>query len=196
MTNATNKKTQSDEELMLAYGEGNAEAFDRLFVKHGQKIFNLFLRQTGNAELARDLAQETWVRLIKARGRYQPSKRFSSWLYTIAMNLLRDEIKRRKRRGIHESLETINNTLQEPQAHSMEKEIESERYRTQIQLAVQSLPEEQRDVVILAKYQGLTYAEIAETLDISEAAAKQRAWRALQSLRRKLKKLDGENHDM
>ncbi|MFQ5629627.1 MAG: sigma-70 family RNA polymerase sigma factor [bacterium] len=121
MKTMTDIENQSDEELMLAYAGGDAEAFDRLFVRHGQKIFNLFLRQTGNAELARDLAQETWVRLIDARRRYQPSKSFSSWLYTIAMNLLRDEIKRRKRHGIHESLETMSNTLQEPEAYSTEK---------------------------------------------------------------------------
>ena len=173
---------------MLAYGSGDAEAFDRLFVRHGQKIFNLFLRQTGNVELARDLTQETWVRLIEARRRYRPAKSFSSWLYTIAMNLWRDEIKRRKRHGIHKSLETINNTLQEPQVHSTEQEIDSAGQRTRIQLAVQSLPEDQRAVIVLAKYQGLPYAEIAETLGISVAAAKQRAWRGLQSLRKKLRR--------
>jgi RNA polymerase sigma-70 factor (ECF subfamily) len=196
MKNATDLKTQSDEELMLAYGKGNAEAFDLLFVRHGQKIFNLFLRQTGNAELARDLTQETWVRLVDARHRYQPSKSFSSWLYTIAMNLLRDEIKRRKRHGLHKSLETINNTLQEPEAYSTEQKITAAEQKTQIQRAVQSLPKEQREVVLLAKYQELPYAKVAEILGISETAAKQRAWRGLQTLRSKLKKRDGENHDM
>jgi len=188
MKNAPDDDTKSDEGLMLAYGSGDAEAFDRLFVRHGQKIFNLFLRQTGNVELARDLTQETWVRLIEARRRYRPAKSFSSWLYTIAMNLWRDEIKRRKRHGIHKSLETINNTLQEPQVHSTEQEIDSAGQRTRIQLAVQSLPEDQRAVIVLAKYQGLPYAEIAETLGISVAAAKQRAWRGLQSLRKKLRR--------
>jgi DNA-directed RNA polymerase specialized sigma24 family protein len=62
-----------------------------------------------------------------------------------------------------------------------------------VQAAVRSLPEEQREVILLAKYQGLSYAEVAATLGISEAAAKQRAYRALQSLKSKLKTLDGSN---
>lgn len=86
----------SDEDLMLAYAKGHPEAFDELFARHGRKVYNLFLRALGNADTAGDLVQETFMRVISARERYQPTRTFASWFYTIAMNLLRDQFRRRK----------------------------------------------------------------------------------------------------
>jgi RNA polymerase sigma-70 factor (ECF subfamily) len=177
----------SDENLMLAYAKGRAEAFDELFARHGRKVYNLFLRALGNAETAGDLVQETFMRVIEARERYQPTRTFASWLYTIAMNLLRDQLRRHKRRGTTEELSETNLEM-----HVSEPEIELSERRAAVQKAVQSLPEEQREVILLAKYQGLSYAEIAEILRISEAAVKQRAYRGLKTLREELIHLKGD----
>jgi len=171
-------KTASDEDLMLAYAKGNAAAFDELFARHGQKVYNLFLRALGNAATASDLTQETFLRVVTARERYEPARTFSSWLYTIAMNLLRDQIRRRKRRGATEDLSAVDLEL----AHAAPDEAKAEELAA-VQKAVQCLPAEQREVILLAKYQALSYAEIAKVLGIAETAAKQRAYRALKTLR-------------
>ncbi len=189
MKTTTGLEGQTDEELMLAYASGSVEAFDQIFARHGRKVYNLFLRTFGNQELARDLSQETWVRLIEARDRFRPVRSFSSWLYTIVMNLLRDELRRRRRRSDLEKLSVNSGQLAVVENFSVEKESEMADLKAQVQAAVQSLPEEQREVILLAKYQGLSYAEVAATLGISEAAAKQRAYRALQALRNKLGEL-------
>lgn len=184
----------SDEDLMLAYAKGHPEAFDELFARYGRKVYNLFLRALGNAETARDLVQETFMRVISARERYQPTRTFSSWLYTIAMNLLRDQFRRRRRERAkgegRVAIEDLSETNLEIRVE--EQNIELSERRAAIQQAVQELPVEQREVILLAKYQGLSYAEIAGILGISEAAAKQRAYRALKTLREKLAHLKGD----
>lgn len=171
-------KTANDEELMSAYAQGEASAFDELFARHGQKIYNLFLRTLGNTATAADLTQETFLRVVTARERYAPARSFSSWLYTIAMNLLRDQLRQRKRQGPTEDLSTVDLEL----AHAAPDEEDAEQLAA-VQKAVQCLPAEQREVILLAKYQALSYAEIAKILGIAEAAAKQRAYRALKTLR-------------
>lgn len=180
-------ESQSDELLMLEYARGKMSAFDVLFARHGQKIYNFFLRQTADAELSRDLTQETWLRLIQARERYKPQTRFSNWLYTIAYNLLRDHIRKKIRRQDLEEAQMMT------ESGSIDAADENNSvWQERIRCAVEGLPEEQRLVLILAKYQGLSYAEIGDVLKISEAAAKQRAWRALQTLRKALKQVDGD----
>lgn len=171
-------KTANDEELMLAYAKGNKAAFDELFARHGQKVYNLFLRALGNAATASDLTQETFLRVVTARERYAPARTFSSWLYTIAMNLLRDQIRRRKRQGPTEDLSIVDLEL----AYAAPDEENAEQLAA-VQKAVQCLPAEQREVILLAKYQALSYAEIAKILGIAETAAKQRGYRALKTLR-------------
>jgi len=163
---------------MLAYAKGNAAAFDELFARHGQKVYNLFLRALGNAATASDLTQETFLRVVTARERYEPVRTFSSWLYTIAMNLLRDQIRRRKRLGATEDLSAVDLEL----SHAAPDD-ENSAQLAAVQKAVQCLPAEQRDIIWLAKYQALSYAEIAKILGIAETAAKQRAYRALKTLR-------------
>lgn len=171
-------KTANDEELMSAYAKGEPAAFDELFARHGQKVYNLFLRAFGNATTADDLTQETFLRVVTAREHYVPVRTFSSWLYTIAMNLLRDQLRRRKRQGPSEDLSAVDLEL----AHAAPDDENAEKLAA-VQKAVQCLPAEQREVILLAKYQALSYAEIAQILGIAETAAKQRAYRALKTLR-------------
>lgn len=171
-------KAASDEELMLAYAKGNVAAFDELFARHGQKVYNLFLRSLGNATIASDLTQETFLRVVTARTRYEPVRTFSSWLYTIAMNLLRDQIRKRKRQENTEDLSSVD--VESFYAGPDEGNAE---LLAAVQKALQTLPVEQREVIMLAKYQARSYAEIANILGIAETAAKQRAYRALQTLR-------------
>lgn len=173
---------------MLAYAAGEPEAFDELFARYGQKIYNLFVRSLGSSEIAKDLVQETFLRLIQARSRYRPDRSFASWLYTIAMNLLRDQYRRSKRQS--RWMQDQGNAGEAAAAcdrdeASLSNAPDDSRLQAVME-AVQRLPQEQRQVILLAKYQGLSYKEIGEVLGISEAAAKQRAYRALKQLRREL----------
>ena len=83
-----------DEELMLAYGRGDAGAFETLYKRHRGRLYRFVLRalsnSAGHRSTAEELFQEAWIRVIEARGRYAPQARFTTWLYTIAHNLIVD----------------------------------------------------------------------------------------------------------
>ncbi len=188
MSRTSDSTNNSDSELMQAYVQGDAAAFDALFIRHGGKIYNFLLRETGDPALAQDLTQETWLRVIRTKDRFKPGSRFTSWLYTIVFNLLRDERKRRQRRGgenhisIHEADAVVDENTR-----PVDESAEQAEMRDAVQVAVSRLPEEQRRVLLLTKYQGLTFAEAGDILGISEAAARQKAWRGIQTLRNVLK---------
>ena len=84
-----------DEELMLAYGGGDAGAFDTLYARHRGGLFRFVLRAVKDRGVAEELFQEVWVRVIESRSRYAPKARFTTWLYTIAHNLLVDHWRRK-----------------------------------------------------------------------------------------------------
>src|SRR5687767_11869284 len=84
-----------DEELMLAYRHGDAGAFDKLYARHRGPVFRFILRALKQRAQAEELFQEVWIRVIEARSRYAPQARFSTWLYTIAHNLLVDHWRRK-----------------------------------------------------------------------------------------------------
>ncbi len=175
-------KTSSDEQLMREYADGNIKAFDELFTRYGQKIYNLFLRSTGNPELSGDLLQDCFMRLSEARHGYQSQNAFSGWIFTIAMNLLRDAYRVRGRRQVHSSeVDSLVDNNHEP-----DKLFEQDELKAAVKRAIQELPDEQREVIILSRYHGLSFIEIAEILNISPAAAKQKAYRGMQTLRKKL----------
>jgi RNA polymerase sigma-70 factor (ECF subfamily) len=180
--------TKTDEQLMLAYAAGNIAAFEELFRRYGTKIYNLFLRSERHAEVAQDLWQECFLRVIEARSRYKPTKAFSSWLYTIAMNLLRDRHRKKRRRKMHWSLNSFEEEIAStPDSESNpEKTLEKTNLEESVKNALQALPADQREVILLSKYQGLSFQESAKILNISTAAAKQKAYRGMQNLRKKL----------
>lgn len=178
-------ETKTDEQLMLEYAAGNSKAFEELFRRYGKKVYNLFLRSLNKPELAQDLLQECFLRVIESSGRYQPKKAFSNWIFTIAMNLVRDKYRqqtRRKMEPISDSLET-EHLMHNEAPH---KDLQKSQIEKAVATAMNTLPKDQREVIILSKYQNLSFLEIAQILNISPAAAKQKAYRGMQSLRKKL----------
>jgi len=185
---------RSDEELMLEYAAGNARAFEELFNRYGGRLYNLFLRNIGDQEVAQDLLQECFLRVIQARNRYESRKTFSSWIFTIAMNLLRDKYRANHRYRQRFERGVLNEEVL-PATHrpddAMDKAARNQMNEI-LQQAINSLPKEQREIIILCKYAGLSFQEIGETLNISPAAAKQKAYRGMQNLRKKLSFLKEE----
>lgn len=172
---------RSDEELMLAYGAGDREAFEELFERYRDRIYRYLLRHHGDWTVAEDLFQRTFLKMHEARRRYRPTSSFASWIYTIATNLLRDEARSRGASTIEPAGERpIPERADEtsaPDGPALGREL-AERIAT----AVRQLPPDQREAFVLGKYEGLGYREVAQILGCSEGAVKVRIHRALKAL--------------
>jgi RNA polymerase sigma-70 factor, ECF subfamily len=86
----------SDENLMTRFGRGDETAFSEIVGRHQHRLLNFIYRRTGSRELAEDIVQETFLRVVNAASRYQATAKFTTWLYTIALNLWRNEVARRR----------------------------------------------------------------------------------------------------
>lgn len=180
---------------MLAYQAGDESAFDRIVLEYSAPVFALLTRFLGQRSSREDLVQEVFLRVIRARDRYQPSARFSTWLYRIAFNMAVNETQRAKGREFH--------VLDAPQiGHEVagdgmselgdERVLEPSHGLEQadvvlaVRKAIRRLPETQRMALLLAKYQELPYIEIAQVLGCSEKAVKSLVHRARENLRESL----------
>jgi RNA polymerase sigma-70 factor (ECF subfamily) len=170
---------RTDEELMKAYVRGDAAAFKVLFERYAPKLERLMLRELYAREEARDLVQQTFLQLHRARNDFDPEQRFKPWLYTIALNLQREHFRRRRRRP-----EALGDASDERAAPGAPHEA-LEAHRS-LAWALGQLPEENRSVIELHWFDGLSFAEVAQSLGIGQVAAKVRAHRGYQRLRRLL----------
>lgn len=180
----------SDLELMLRVRSGDADSFEVLLNRYRAPLVSYFSRMVRDAALAEDLAQEVFLRVYRARDRYRPEARFTTWLYRIATNLALNAIRDRKGDG---TLPVENGLDTEPAASkipdrkpSAEQDLmDSDRERL-VREAVEDLPDHQRVAVILHKYQEVDYRQIAKILNVSEGAVKSLLFRAYENLRRRL----------
>jgi len=181
--------SRSDEELVEACQAGEASAFDVLVARWEDKIRGAAYRFLGSEEEARDVAQEAFLKAYRALGGFKREARFSSWLYQIATNLCRDRLRRRRTRAAVslEELEEAGPVIVEtrPGAHELLQQRDLARA---VRRAVHALSEEQREVVILKEYQGLTFLEIAQSLDLPVSTVKTRLYRGLGQLRLRLER--------
>ncbi len=179
-------------QLMLAWQAGDEEAFPALVEAFSGRVYGLLTRFLGNAPNREDLVQEVFLRVLKARARYQPTARFSTWIYRITFNLATNERARAAPRA-HLSLDraadegeqtrALAETLEDPRASTPEDELARTDVVEAVRAAIDGLPENQRMALILAKYDELPYAEIAVVLDSSEKAIKSMIHRARETLR-------------
>ena len=169
----------------------DAEAFAQLMHRWQKPIQSLCLRMTGNPHTAEDLAQETFSRLFFHRKSYQPTARFSTFLWKIAVNLCQDELRRLKRR---KELPLVSD--QTPQGDPVAEAVALEpnpgesaaatEQAALVRAALDQLTEPYRAVVVLRHYEGLKFREIAEVLDVPEGTVKSRMAEALSQLNRQL----------
>ena len=178
---------RSDEELVEACQAGESSAFDLLVTRWEDKIRGACYRLLGSEEEARDAAQEAFLKAYRALPGFKREARFSSWLYQIAVNLCRDRLRRRKGRTLVslEALEEVGPVIASrgPGTQDLVEQID---LRRAVRRAIAALPEEQREVVILKEYQGLTFLEIAQTLELPISTVKTRLYRGLGQLRHRL----------
>ena len=182
-----------DTTLMLRTKDGDQTAFKELVEKHKLSVLNLCLRFSGNKPDAEDLAQDVFMRIYQAAPRYEAKAAFTTWMYRIAVNLCLN-YQRRKKILTFFSIDS-NYGSEEDHQRKIPDIISSERPDTDfekkerqqfVQKAIQSLPENQRTVVILHRYQNLSYQEIADTLETSVSAVESRLFRAKLNLKKKL----------
>ncbi|HEX5483431.1 MAG TPA: sigma-70 family RNA polymerase sigma factor [Terriglobia bacterium] len=183
----------SDLELMLRVRSGDAESFEILLNRYRLPLVGYFARMVRDRALAEDLAQEVFLRVYQARSRYQPEARFTTWLYRIATNLALNALRDRKGGGAASLDEDPDGVLRMARiadtSPTAEQELMlSDRARL-IRAAVETLPEKQRAAVILHKYQGVDYHQIAGILEVSESAVKSLLFRAYENLRERLEPL-------
>lgn len=182
--------TPTDEDLVVAFQSGDIPAFDQLVRRWDRKIQGVIYRIVGNHDEARDLSQEAFLKAYRALGTFKQEARFSSWLYQIAINATRDRLRRRRRRtdlSLDDVEERAENALRAAGPSALDL-IESNDLSRVVAAAMAALPEEQREVVILKEYEGLTFPEIAETLDVPLSTVKTRLYRGLGQLRVRLER--------
>ncbi len=178
----------TDDDLVEAFQAGDLSAFDDLVRRWDRKMQGAIYRIMGSEEEARDLSQETFLRAYRALKAFKGEARFSSWLYQIALNVCRDRMRRKRGRSFV-SLDELDETGQSPPAFAGPSALEiAERndVARAVSAAVAALPEEQREVIVLKEYQGLTFLEIAEILGLPMSTVKTRLYRGLGQLRERL----------
>ncbi len=178
---------RSDEELIEACRAGEASAFDVLVARWEDKIRGAAWRVLGSEEEARDVAQETFLRAYRGIDGFKREARFSSWLYQIAVNLCRDRLRRRRTRTSVslDELEQSGSVLVEGRPGAQEQLL-AEDLASAVRRAIDALPAEQREVVILKEDQDLTFLEIAQVLAVPVSTVKTRLYRGLGQLRLRL----------
>ncbi len=189
--------TSSDPDvaLMLRVREGDTDALRELIERHQRVVINTIHRAIGDASEAEDLAQRVFVQVYRSAKRYKPTAKFTTCLFTITRNTILNEHRRRSRHPA-ESLDALqeprdsesagwqapDTPMRDPAQAAVERELQEK-----IKEAVQELPEAQRTAVILCRYEGLSYEEIAEVLGCSVSATKSLLHRARLTLKDKLR---------
>jgi len=183
-----------DAQLMLRVKDGDVEAFEMLVESYKGPVINLIYRNLKDRAEAEDLAQNVFVQAYKSAARYQPTAKFSTWLFTIARNLCLNEIRRRSRHpafSLDQALDGDDSFMpQQFEDRSMScastEAMENELIR-KIDEALSDLPENQRTAVTLYRNRGLSYEEVSEVLGCSLSATKSLIHRAREILRIRLK---------
>jgi RNA polymerase sigma-70 factor (ECF subfamily) len=183
---------RTDEELIAAYRHGDAGAFELLLRRHRAPLFTFLVRMLGDKERAEDLAQETFLRIVKGAQAWEQRARFQTWLFTIARNLCVDASRRDRFRRT-ESLDAQGPDDEPAMVDSVPgheidpaRGAQSAQLRPLLQKALLGLPSEQREVFILREQTGVAFKEIAEILSVNENTVKSRMRYAIEGLRKAL----------
>lgn len=180
--------TLSDERLMLAYRDGDASAFEALYGRYRGRLYRHLAHQCGDARLAEELYQDVWLKVINARGDYEPLAKFSTWLYRIAHHRLIDHYRQHARRAA-ELFEIDPDELPAPASADPAKASERHDIARRIAAALGELPEPQREAFLMAEESGMSLDEIASATGTGRETVKSRLRYALGKLRHSLQDL-------
>jgi len=183
----------TDEMLMVRYQRGERKAFVELVRRHNRPIYNFVLRQLRMPSLAEDVTQDVFMRLVQNAAEFKHEARFSTWLYTIARNLCIDQLRKLshrrhasldQREGNQPDAQLLGETISDPSPlSSAEHNALSSEVRSSIVRAVDSLPDDQREVFLLREVASLPFRDIAEITGVGENTVKSRMRYALDRLK-------------
>jgi RNA polymerase sigma-70 factor (ECF subfamily) len=178
-------KSWDDSKVVAAYLAGMLRAFDELVDRYQKRLLNFVYRTIGDRERAEDLVQEVFIRVHRHLHRFDQTKKFSTWIYTIASNLAKNELRNRSRsplvlfQTIKKNWEADHRPLQFEDKHQRPDDLFRKRHlRDLVEWAVSQLPEHHRVVFVLRELEGKTYEEIAEITGCNLGTVKSRLNRA------------------
>jgi RNA polymerase sigma-70 factor, ECF subfamily len=179
-----------DAELMLRVKEGDGASFGVLLDKHRLSVIHFLHRMVQNQAVAEELAQEVFLRVYRSRSTYEPTAKFTTWLFRIATHLALNSLRDGKNERSQERLDDGSNDLPVRQVSDRRPTVEQSMvYQArldEVRRAVAGLPEKQRAAVLMHKYEEMEYSQIARVLSCSESAVKSLLFRAYETLRARL----------
>jgi RNA polymerase sigma-70 factor (ECF subfamily) len=179
-----------DAELMLRVKEGDGASFAILLEKHRSPVIHFLYRMVQNQAVAEELAQEVFLRVYRSRESYEPTAKFTTWLFRIATHLALNSLRDGKNRRFEERLEDDSSETPARQVSDQRPTVEQNMvYQArldEVRRAVAMLPEKQRAAVLMHKYEEMEYSQIAKVLNCSESAIKSLLFRAYETLRARL----------
>jgi len=178
---------QEEAEIIQSVLDGNTDDFEILVKEYEKNVYNLALRMTGDPDEAYDMSQDAFVKAYSSLKNFRGDSKFSVWLYRIVSNVCLDYMRSRKRHAA-DSLSVEDDEGEESQldvpdeASAPEKLLERKLTRVAVQRGLMSLPEDQRKILLLREIEGMSYDEIAETLELEAGTVKSRIFRARKKL--------------
>ncbi len=196
----------SDEALMLSYAAGRAAAFDTLYARHKGGVYRYLLRHCGNAGTADELFQDVWMNAIRARDRYTPTAKFTTWLYTLAHHRLVDHWRASGKARFasidaddetsgDEGMRALVEALPASRRDEPEARLDTRQLGEQLRSALANLPAVQRDAFLLQHEGGLSLEEIAQLTGVGMETVKSRLRYAVTKLRAQLTELSASRRE-
>lgn len=176
----TMNATATDSALMLRYKDGDVAAFETLYRRHNDSLYRYLLRRCLDRDAAEDVFQEVWGKIIKSRGSYRPTAKFTTFLYRVAHNCFIDHIRKNKR---HLAESRTDPDLSANPSDEPDLAAEKGLARERLDAALRTLPDEQRDVFLLHEEAGLTLDTIAYVTGVNRETAKSRLRYAMNKLK-------------
>jgi RNA polymerase sigma-70 factor, ECF subfamily len=177
-------KHLSDQELMSIVQGGDYTPASEIYDRYSARIYNFAFRFLKNAEAAEDATQEVFVKMIRHANQFHGDAKLSTWLFSITANWCRDYL--RKADNKPKESDDVLVTLPTSGELSPERNLERREDEQRVRRALNALTPEQREAILLSRYQGLSYAEIAQIAGCSEGAVKTRVFRAMETLKKAL----------
>lgn len=177
-------KHLNDQELMRIVQSGDYSPASEIYDRYSGRIYNFAFRFLRNSEAAEDATQEVFVKMLKHANQFHGDAKLSTWLFSITANWCRDYL--RKADNKSKESDDVLITLPAPSELAPDRNLERRESEQRVRRALQALTAEQREAILLSRYQGLSYAEIAQIAGCSEGAVKTRVFRAMETLKKTL----------
>jgi RNA polymerase sigma factor (sigma-70 family) len=183
-----------DVQRMLRVREGDGAAFRELFEKHSRAIVNFAYHFVGNRPRAEEIAQDVFLQIHRASGRYEPTAKFTTWLYRIATNACLNEVRRPEHRHPRRSIEhepdderkRAEIAFADPTAVPGDSALAGRELEAKIHEVLEDLPPNQRAALLMSRVDGMSYLEVADALETTESAVKSLVFRATATMRKEL----------